>query len=217
MSAAMTIAEGDIRFKTDASIIFGGNSKIRKYVLRTSYDSIEVWKTKYINQPTSPFSCMVKNAYKKAAIIDNEVWVFGIDSTNSIDIVSAVEIGMKVYKVSASDIVREIYVKNLNAEGENAMADQALLRANMNLYEKTCLAIKNAAKKLNVSGILNLYVFSHNKNPKIPSDNLQQALLSGGASNVSTDSETHEYISGSNDGKKSRAVNTNLHLATFRL
>lgn len=217
MAGAMTIAEGDQRFKVDASLIFGGNTRINKYVLRTSYDRLGVWKAKYVKTNTSPFQELGQAVIKDAAIIDGEVWVFGVDATNSNDIVVAVNIAAKFYKVKPEDIIREIYVKNLNVENENEMEAQAKIKANRSLYSKTSTALQEAAKKLNVTGVMNLWVFSSNINPKIPQSDLHAALSDAGATSVSTDEKPHNFWSGSNDGIKSQRIKTNLHLATFNL
>lgn len=217
MTGAMTLAEGDKRFKVDASLIFGGNAKIKKFVLRTSFDSLSVWKAKYVKVNASPFQAFIKTVVKEAAVIDGEVWVFGIDSTNSVDIVTAVEVAMKVYKVKASDIISDVYVKNLNTENEIGMEDHARIKANKSLYTKTSIALKEAAQKLQVKGALNLWVFSSNLNHKIPKDDLHDALTAGGASEVKTDDHVYDIWSGSNDGIRQQRFKTNLHLATITL
>ncbi len=217
MSGAMTLAEGDKRFKVDASLIFGGNTRLKKFILRTSFDSLSVWKAKYVKVNTSPFQAFVKTVVKEAAVIDGEVWVFGVDSTNSQDIVTAVEVAMKVYKVKASDIISDVYVKNLNTENEKGMEDHARIKANKSLYKKTCIALKEAAQKLQVKGALNLWVFSSNLNHKIPKEELHDALRSGGTSNVKTDDHIYDIWSGSNDGIRQQRFKTNLHLATLTI
>ncbi|HSX52150.1 MAG TPA: hypothetical protein VLF09_14395 [Cellvibrio sp.] len=84
--------------------------------LRTSLDQLSVWKTKYVKTNMSPFDAKLKTTIKEAAIIDKEVWVFGIDSTKAQDIVAAIEIATRWYKVGADKILSDVYVKNLNAE-----------------------------------------------------------------------------------------------------
>ena len=217
MTGAMTLAEGDKRFKVDASLIFGGNTRLNKFVLRTSYDSLSVWKAKYVKVNTSPFQAFIKTIVKEAAVIDGEVWVFGIDSTNSVDIVTAVEIAMKVYKVKAGDIIGDVYVKNLNTENEQGLDNSARVKANKSLYTKTCIALKEAAQKLQVKGALNLWVFSSNLNHKLPKEDLHDAVNAGGASDVKTDDQIYDIWSGSNDGLRQQRFKTNLHLATIKI
>lgn len=217
MTGAMTIAEGDQRFKVDASLIFGGNTRINRYVLRTSYDSLSVWKSKYVKTATSPFQEIVRTVIKDAAVIDGEIWVFDIDATNSDDIAVAVNIAARFYNIKPEDLIREIYVKNLNVENENEMEAQAKIMANRSLYNRTSLALQEAAKKLHVTGIMNLWIFSNNQNPKIPQAELHGAMTDAGASSVATDSTPYNFWSGSNDGSKSQRFKTHLHLATFNL
>ena len=82
---AMSIAEGNLDYKTDVNLILDGGQKIKKYVLRTTLDSIGVWKAKYPKN-ASPFTEVINGVTKDAAIIDKGVWVFGIDASNSSDI-----------------------------------------------------------------------------------------------------------------------------------
>lgn len=214
-NGALTIAEGDNKYKVDVSLAFGGNRVEKSYVLRTSLDQIGVWKAKYVKTNISPFDAKLKSVTKEAAIIDKEVWVFGIDSTKAQDIVSAVEIATRWYKVSADKILSDVYVKNLNAEHETTMGSQALVNANKKLYTGVCNAIADAARILGIRNLINLWVISSNVNPKIPAENLHDALREGGATSVKTDSFPHKYISGSNDGLLRRNIKTNLHLATL--
>jgi hypothetical protein len=73
LKGALTVAEGDIKFKTDVSLAFGGNRVEKQYVLRTSLDQLSVWKAKYVKTAISPFSANIKTTIKEAAIIDKEV------------------------------------------------------------------------------------------------------------------------------------------------
>ena len=59
------------------------------------------------------------------------------------------------------------------------MDDHAKIKANKSLYSETCIALKEAAPKLQVKGALNLWVFSNNLNHKIPKEDLHDALKSG--------------------------------------
>lgn len=182
------------------------NSGINKHQVKKARDAL-----------TSPFQAFIKTVVKEAAFIDGEVWVFGIDSTNSLDLVTAVEVAMKAYKVKASDIISDVYVKNLNTENESGMEDHARIKANKSLYTKTSIALKEAAQKLQVKGTLNLWVFSSNLNHKIPKEDLHDALTAGGASEVKTDDHIYDIWSGSNDGIRQQRFKTNLHLATITL
>lgn len=179
-NGALTIAEGDAQYKVDVSLAFGGNRVEKRFVLRTSLDQLSVWKAKYVKTAMSPFEAKLKTVVKEAAIIDKEVWVFGIDSTNAQDIVAAVEIATRWYKVSADKILSDVYVENLNAERENAMENQALLNANKKPYSGVCDALTKAAVILGVKNVLNLWVISANTNPKIPAEDLHKALREGG-------------------------------------
>lgn len=213
INGALTIAEGDSQYKTDVSLAFGGNRIEKRFVLRTSFDSLSVWKTKYVKTNMSPFDARLKTIVKEAAIIDKEVWVFGIDSTKVRDVVASIEIAARWYKVTPDKILSDVYVKNLNAEHENTMGDQALVAANKELYSGVCAALIEAARLLGVKDALNLWVISANINPKIPAEDLHNALREGGADSVETDSYPHKYVSGSNDGLLRRSFKTNLHLA----
>jgi hypothetical protein len=120
-NGAMTLAEGSQKkdYRTDATMVLNGNTE-RGYVLRTAYDPLPVWKAKY-GKGISPFYPRLKTGIKEAALIDDEIWVFGIDGTNVNDLISAVTIGTEFYKVSPQYILESIYIKNLNAEGERGM------------------------------------------------------------------------------------------------
>ncbi|MGM8225191.1 hypothetical protein ACSV5M_01320 [Cellvibrio sp. ARAG 10.3] len=214
---AMSIAEGNLDYKTDVNLVLDGGQKIKKYVLRTTLDSIGVWKAKYPKN-ASPFTEMISGVTKDAAIIDKEVWVFGIDASNSGDIFIAVSIAKKYFKISAKELIGEVYVKNLNAERENEMELQALVRANKALYSKVCKALVEAARKLGVSGNVNFWIFSNSINPKIPKQDLHEALKSGNAESITTDDKTkHVFFVGSNDGTDERKFKTNLHLAKLKI
>jgi hypothetical protein len=217
INGALTIAEGDVQYKTDVSLAFGGSRIEKRFVLRTSLDSLSVWKAKYVTTNMSPFDAKLKTIVKEAAIIDKEVWVFGIDSTKPTDIVAAIEIAKRWYKVGADKLISDVYVKNLNAEQENPMGEQALVNANKELYSGVCAALVEAARLLGVKDTLNLWVISANVNPKIPAADLHDALRQGGAKSVETDPYPHKYISGSNDGQLRRSFKTNLHLAKLSI
>ena len=73
------------------------------------------------------------------------------------------------------------------------MGDQALLRANKELYSSVCQAIIQAAKQLGVNSELNFYVFSKSNNPKIPKEDLHAALKDGGAAEVKRTRRVTEF------------------------
>ncbi len=102
---------------------------------------------------------------------------------------------------------------------ENEMETQARVLANKKLYSTVTTALVEAAKKLGVSGSVNFWVFSNNINPKLPKQDLHDALLKdGSASSVTTDDKTkHVFFVGSNDGMAEQKIKTNLHLATLKV
>ncbi len=213
----MSIAEGNPDFKVDVNLVLDNKVKSKKNVLRTTLDSVGMWKTKH-SIPQSRFTRNIEGKTKFAAIIDKELWVFGIDATNASDIFTAVNIAKEYYKVSASDIISDVYVKNLNIEGEHDMEDQAKISANKKLYAAVSNAIVDAARNLGVQGAINFWVFSNSKNHKIPKEDLHQSLRDGGANSVTTDDKTkYKFWVGNNDGTGAQKFKTNLHLATFNL
>lgn len=217
---AMSIAEGNYNYRADVNLVLDGGQKIKQYVLRTTLDSLGVWKAKY-SKNASPFKEMINSVAKEAAIIDKEVWVFAIDATQPADIFIAVSIAKNYFKVSAKDIIGDVYVKNLNTEQESEMEGQrqARVQANKKLYANVSSALVEAAKRLGVSGSINFWIFSNNMNPKIPKQDLHDALLKdGSASSVTTDDKTkHIFFVGSNDGLDVQKFKTNLHLATLKI
>ena len=214
---AMSIAEGNYDYWVDVNLVLDGGQKIKKYILRTTLESISVWKAKYPKN-SSPFTEVIDGVSKYAAIVDREVWVFEIDATNSGDIFTAVSIAKRYFKVSAKELIGDVYVKNLNAERENEMELQALVHANKKLYSNVCNALVDAARKLGVSGGVNFWIFSNNVNQKIPKEELHNALIDGGASSITTDDNTkHVFLVGSNDGSSERKFKTNIHLAKLKI
>jgi hypothetical protein len=213
----MTIAEGIYDYRVDVNLVLDGGRRIKKYVLRTTLISLGVWKSKYAKN-VSPFEKIIGGVSKAAAVIDGEVWVFGIDATVSGDIVIAVTIAKDYFKVGAKDIIGDVYVKNLNVERDNEMEAQAKILGNKSLYSAVSKALVDAAKKLGISGSVNFWVFSNNMNPKIPKQDLHDALKGGSATSVTTDDSTkHIFFVGSNDGLEDRKIKTNLHLATLKI
>lgn len=215
---AMTLAEGHPDFRTDADIIFNNGRDKKDFILRTTKDDIGVWKTKH-SIGMAGFKPTHISPQKWAAQIEKDYWVFNIDATKAQDIVAAVKIGMDCYTASASDLLSDIYVKNLNAEHENDMGRQALVKANQKLYEDVGRAITEAAKLLGVTGMINLHVFSNKKNPKIPKDNLHMALRDSGADSVEMDEKNRfKYDVQSNDGNGVLPnLITHLHLAKYNV
>ena len=218
VKGAMTLAEGRSTFRTDVDLAFGGARDVKDFVLRTTLDDIGIWKAKH-DVSISGFRVKEVSPQKWAASIEKDYWVFGIDATRADDICAAVKIGMMCYSTSAQTLLENIYVRNLNAENENSMARDALVRANHKLYEDTCKAITGAARMLGVQGEINFYVFSNNKNPKIPKDNLHMALRDGGADSVHTDEHgKYKYDVASNDGRQIfQNLISHMHLARFRI
>jgi len=215
---AMSIAEGNYEYRTDVNLILDGGQKIKRYILRTTLDSLGTWKAKY-SKNSSPFKEVINGITKDAAIIDKEVWVFGVDATNPSDIYTAVTIAAKYFNIGAKEIISDVYTKNLNAERENEMEIHALVKANKKLYASVTNALTEAARKLGLKGFINFWVFSNNVNPKIPKQELHDALLQeGAATSVTTDDKTkHIFTVGSNDGTMEQKFKTNLHLATLKV
>jgi hypothetical protein len=214
---ALTLAEGRYDYKVDVSIIMNNGRDKKDFVVRTCLDQYSVWKAKYA-KGGSPFKAFIKGTMKEAAIVDREVWVFGVDAAKANDIFTSVKIGMDYFKVSADEILGDIYVKNLNAESENAMLRQALVDANKKLYTDVCLAIREAAKLLGCRNTLNFWAFSNNANPKILKADLHKALDDGGAEDIETDDESkHVFSVGDNFGGPGQRFKTNLHLAKLKV
>ena len=216
-SGAMTIAEGKHEYKTDVELVLGNQRKGRSYVLRTTLESLSVWKTRNVNVAMSPYTDNSAAKSKDAAVIEGEIWVYAVNSTQTQDIVAAVKIAAKYFKVDPQTILREIYVKNLNVEREGDFTNEAKVKANKGLYTSVCQALVGAAKQLGLSGELQLHVFNHNKNPKLPREDLIDSLVSGGASNVETDTHKPKVQIGSNSGEQSLVQKTNFHLATLKV
>ncbi len=216
LKGALSLAECVPAYKVDCTLILHNSRQKRDFVLRTTLDSISVWKIK--NQVSvSPYRETIGAVTKDAAIIEGDLWVFGVDATKPDDIFTAVKIGMAHHKVKASDIIGDVYVKNLNAEHESEMSLQALVLANKKLYSDVCSAVFGAAKLLGVQGVINFFVISSNINHKIPKDDLHQALRDGGASRIDTDDKIHLIKSSSNSGDKAVMIKQNVHLATFKI
>jgi len=217
LKGALTVAEGHPAFITDADIIFNNGRDKKDFVLRTTRDDIGIWKTKH-GVSMSPFKTSNGGSQKWVARIDKDYWVFGIDATKADDIFAAVKIGMNCYDARASDLIKDVYVKNLNIENESQIDRTLLVKENKKLYENVCKAILQAAKLLGVQGQLNFFVFSNNKNPKLPKDELHAALVSGGADSVETDSHPYKFDVGSNDGRRVfKDLISHLHLATLKV
>ncbi|EIK45736.1 hypothetical protein O59_001375 [Cellvibrio sp. BR] len=215
-SGATTLGEGQYEFKTDVNLIFGNQRVERSHVLRTSAYSISIWKTRNPGIGLSPFKDRTSSVTKEASIIDKEIWVFGINATSSQDIVNAVKLASRYYNTKPSDILSDIYAKNLNDDREADMANEVLIRANKALYSDVCKALVDAAKLLGISNQLNFYVFSKSNNPKIPQPDLIEALKTGGASSAATDDHKPRVSVGNNLGTRSVQQLTNFHLAKLK-
>lgn len=216
-NGAMTLAEGSNRklFKTDASIILNGTTQ-RQHVLRTTFDALSVWKAKYaIN--VSPFYPRLKTTIKEAALIDDDIWVFSVDATNAQNIIDAVTIAANFYKIQPHEILQDIYIKNLNSEGKLEGNLPLLLELNIELYKATAEAIRTACRHFGLREGVTLHVFSHNDNHKIPKGKLHDALISGGASSVTTDTRQFRVRINNNQGTGAIIQNTNLHVARLNL
>lgn len=217
MQGATALAEGGRKFKVDVDLIFNNlKSTERKFILRTVFDDLATWKAKYVEVNVSPQESLGHN--KEYAIIDGEVWVFRIDATNPRDIIAAIQIAKSHYKVSADVFLKDIYLKNLNAERENEMSQAALISANKSLYKRTCEALREAAKSLSFQGAVKLHIFSNNRNPKIPQQDLHTALTDGGAKTVDTDPQKYQYHVSKNDNTQSadqKPFITHHHVAIF--
>lgn len=215
---AMSIAEGYHDYRADVNLVLDGGQKVKKYILRTTLISLSVWKSKYA-RGSATFEKTIEGHTKDAHVIDKEVWVFDIDATKPEDLYIAVTIAKNYFNVSAKDIIGDVYVKNLNIEGEHEMDDQARVRANKKLYSSVTHALVEAAKRLGVSGSINFWVFSNSVNKKIPKADLHDALQNQGtASSVTTDDKTRLIFGvASNDGAEERTYKTNLHLATLKI
>lgn len=77
---------------------------------------------------------------KQAAFVDNDVWVYEIDGTKVNDIVAAVKIGMHSYDVKPQELLGDIYIRNLNTNGEEDMTPPIVIKANKKLYAGVCEA-----------------------------------------------------------------------------
>jgi hypothetical protein len=181
---AMTLGEShwDSLYKIDATLTFSNAQVHRKFVLRTTLDTLSQWQSKVIqhkhvlskegqekgmNFDPSPFDRCTSGpnpTQKECALINKELWVFDINATIPNDICQAVKICMAYFNVGASDIICDIYVKNLNIEYESEMSADARITANKKLYQSTCEAIQQAAKLLGVNtGSLNFWIMSNIK------------------------------------------------------
>lgn len=213
---ALALAECRPDYAIDCSLMLHNQRSKKDFIIRTTLDSLGVWKSKH-SVSLSPYSDKVNAVTKDVAIIEGELWVFGIDATKSNDVFTAVKIGMKYHQANAKDIIGDVYVKNMNTELENDMGTQALITANKQLYKSVCSSVIEAAKLLGVQGLINFWVISSNINHKIPKADLHDALHAGGASKVETDEKMIPIFSGPNSGKLGFRFKQNLHLATLKL
>jgi len=214
---AMTVAEGDAEYKTDVSVVINNG---KKYVLRTSLDRFETWHLKY----SHVIACDItfEGAHPKpnqVKLIDGEIWVFDTDATNAENIIQAVNIALTKLGgggLRPSEILGNVYIKNLNIEGEQDLIDAGgdVVAANRALYTAVCLAFRVAAEHFNLHQ-LNFMVFSHDLNHKLPHAALRAALLAAGATDIVSDPKKYRVISGSNDGEGVLPHNTNLTIAVI--
>ncbi|HTF98346.1 MAG TPA: hypothetical protein VL995_19560 [Cellvibrio sp.] len=217
MKGALSLAECRPEFKVDCTLILNNGRDKKDFILRTALDSVAVWKSKNTEIPISPFQGKVNLTSKDAAIIENDVWVFGVDATKSQDVFAAVKIGMDYYKAKATDIIGDVYVKNLNTDHQDSLSKHDLIIENKKLYSGVCKAVLEAAKLLGVQGVINFYVISSNINHKIPVQDLHAALKDGGAEKIETDNIQYKMWSGSNSGQKAVIIKQNLHLASLKI
>ncbi len=112
------------------------------------------------------------------------------------------------------DILGNVFIKNLNTEGEKEMNQPGLIRANKDLYKNLCVALKKSGEHFKLPS-LKVMIFSLNKNPKIPRADLHASLALGGASSMVMDEKMYRVVSGSNDGMRELPHKTNLHIATI--
>jgi hypothetical protein len=212
---AMTIAEGSQHqsFKTDATLILNGKDE-RGYILRTAYDRLSVWKTKYAKN-IAPFYPRINKVTKEAAMIDDEIWIFGVDGTNSKHLIDSVTIATQFYRVRPDYFLTNIYIKNLNAEGEDHLDLDTLVRLNHDLYQKTVEAIRKTCEHYGITEKVKLHIYSANSNPKISRKVLHEAVKAGGAYEIETDSRRLNYRSGKNDHSLRGRIDTNLHVASI--
>ncbi|BBM03251.1 hypothetical protein [Microbulbifer sp. GL-2] len=158
-----------------------------------------------------------------------EIWVFGIDGTNSQHLTNAAEVAAKKYSEFCGvneDFIKQlilenIYVKNLNVEDEDFVKRTSdLIAANRDLYDMVVQACMRAAKAVNIKGSINFGVYSDAGNPKINREHLHEALYkagNGGNPGVSMDPCRHHVFSGSNDGGMHLEHASNFHIAQYNI
>ncbi|TLM78688.1 hypothetical protein ACONUD_03985 [Microbulbifer harenosus] len=129
------------------------------------------------------------------------------------NLVEAVKIACWKFDARPTDFISNVYVKNLNVEGETEMDTYTRIKANEQLYKDVTSTVIEAARILGVATELYFYIYSAAKNYKIPKAELHGALMRGGAQSVEMDSNIHFFKVGSNDGSIARILPTNLHKA----
>ena len=232
---AMTLGEGHYseRFRVDASLTFDSPKSNRKYVLRTVYEDYPEYLSKLEAnkdfhqkiglkpENMAPIKRRMGAVEKTAAYAGNDqknLWVFKVNATMANDIFNAVKIAMSEFNTDARDLISDVYVKNLNVNNENAMDAETRIRANRKLYTGTCRAIVEAAKLLGLSeASLNFWVLSNIKNPKIPMKDLHEAMLEGGADEVSYSKDPIKTPVMSNNMNAQGTFKNHLHLSRFHL
>ncbi|MDG9670658.1 hypothetical protein ONV78_23165 [Hahella sp. CR1] len=213
---ALTLAEGRYDCKTDVSRALDNEEQEKQVVLRTCLHSYEEWRaTCHVYGFPFPFLAWIRGEAVEAAIVDSrEVWVFSVNATRTQDIVRAIRVGMFFFNVTADVLLRDVYVKNLDAGDEQDLSPQALVNVNQALYENTCVALREAAHALAYEGDVNFWTYSHHNNPRMPQKALHEAFSNAGARSVITDSiKTHWTRVGNNQGDPGLICKSDLHRA----
>ncbi len=172
-------------YSNSVDIILSSHSDCGQFVVRSCCQAYSQWKARY-HKSGSPFSVFSKGKTQEAAIVDGEVWVFGIDPIKAQDIATAVKIAMNYFNVSADNILQDVYVKDLNASQDNAMLRQALLISEKRYYQSVCLALIQAAEQLNCNNKLNFWVYGSSSLSKASNNRreLINSYQSGGLSEM---------------------------------
>ncbi|WLQ16209.1 hypothetical protein O5O45_09810 [Hahella aquimaris] len=215
---ALTLAEGRYDYKTRVSLALDNDIQEKDAVVRTCLHSFEEWRATHHDYCyVFPFIAWIRGERVQAGIVDSrEVWVFQVDAMRAQDIVQAVRVGMFFFNLTADDLLCDVYVKNLDVGDEQGASLQDLVNANKTLYEKTGVALREAAVALAYGGELNFWIYSHNNNPRIPQKALHEAVSNAGATSVMTDSvKTHWTRVGNNQGDPGQLCKSDLHRAIF--
>ncbi|AZZ92359.1 hypothetical protein EUZ85_17175 [Hahella sp. KA22] len=215
---ALTLAEGRYDYKTNVSLALDNDIQEKDVMVRTCLHSFEEWRaTHHDYSYVFPFIAWIRGEGVQAGIVDSrEVWVFQVDATRTQDIIQAVRVGMFFFNLTADDLLRDVYVKNLDVGDELGASAPALVNANRTLYENTGVALREAAGALGCGGDLNFWIYSHNNNPRMPQNALHEAVSSAGARSIVTDSvKAHWARVGNNQGDPGPLCKSDLHRAIF--